>query len=74
MDEIVNVRERLDTAFEKLDRRELRIVRARLMSDDPLTLEALGREMGVSKERVRQLEERVCKKLRGELADFRPAA
>jgi RNA polymerase sigma-32 factor len=72
--EIIGIRARLDTALEKLDQREQRIVRARLMSDEPLTLEALGREMGVSKERVRQLEERVCRKLRGELADFRPAA
>jgi len=64
----------VDVALEKLDVREQRIVRARLMSDEPLTLSALGREMGVSKERVRQLEERVCRKLRGELADFRPAA
>jgi RNA polymerase sigma-32 factor len=44
------------------------------MSDEPITLEELGREMGVSKERVRQLEERVCRKLRGELSDLRPAA
>jgi len=72
--DILGVRERLDVALEKLDVREQRIVRARLMSDEPLTLSALGREMGVSKERVRQLEERVCRKLRGELADFRPAA
>jgi RNA polymerase sigma-32 factor len=74
VEDIHGVRERLDAAFGKLDVREQRIVRARLMSDEPLTLEALGREMGVSKERVRQLEERVCRKLRGELADFRPAA
>lgn len=71
---IDGVREALDGALERLDARERRIVRARLMSDQPKTLEALGNEMGVSKERVRQLEERVRRKLRGELADFRPAA
>ena len=33
-------------------------VQARILSDEPTTLESLGREMGVSKERVRQLEAR----------------
>ncbi len=72
--EINGVRARLGAALAKLSDREQRIVKARLMSDEPLTLEALGREMGVSKERVRQLEERVRSKLRGDLAEFRPAA
>jgi len=72
--EVDGVKNALDEALEKLDDRERRIVHARLMSDEPTTLEQLGREMGVSKERVRQLEERVCRKLRGELADYCPAA
>ncbi len=73
-DVVFGVRQALAEAVEKLDDREQRILRARLMSDEPTTLEALGREMGVSKERVRQLEERVCRKLRAELSEFRPAA
>lgn len=73
-DEVTGVREALCAALDKLTDRERRIVEARLMSEDPTTLEQLGVEMGVSKERVRQLEERIRRKLRVELADFRPAA
>ncbi|UCF48936.1 MAG: RNA polymerase subunit sigma-70, partial [Myxococcales bacterium] len=50
------------------------IVEARILSDEPCTLEALGREMGVSKERVRQLEVRARQKLRDRLEHLRPAA
>ena len=50
------------------------IIEQRIMSDEPRTLEELGREMGVSKERVRQLEVRAREKLRRELAEFQPAA
>lgn len=47
--------------------RERTILRSRLLSDDPITLERLGRRFGVSKERVRQLEERTIAKLKGRL-------
>lgn len=72
--EMAQVHFALEDALTKLSDRERRIVSARLMSDEPVTLEQLGREMGVSKERVRQLEERVRAKLRTDLAAFRPAA
>jgi RNA polymerase sigma-32 factor len=62
------------SALRRLDRRERRIVHARFLSDEPCTLEALGRELGVSKERVRQLEVRVRDKLRESLASCAPAA
>lgn len=61
-------------ALRRLDARERRIVRARFLSEDPCTLEELGKELGVSKERVRQLEVRVRDKLRGALMQFAPAA
>lgn len=61
-------------ALRRLDKRERRIASARLLSDEPSTLEALGRELGVSKERVRQLEVRVRDKLRCALSEFAPAA
>lgn len=69
-----SVREALGDALAALSERERRIVQARMMSEEPCTLEQLGREMGVSKERVRQLEARAREKLRESLADFRPAA
>jgi RNA polymerase sigma-32 factor len=60
--------------MESLTAREQRIVEARILSDEPRTLQALGQEMGVSKERVRQLEVRACQKLRDRLEHLRPAA
>lgn len=68
------VRSALKGALSALESRERRIVQERLMSDEPTTLEALGKEMGVSKERVRQLEQRARGKLREMLAEFKPAA
>ncbi|MFN4089606.1 MAG: RNA polymerase factor sigma-32 [Alphaproteobacteria bacterium] len=57
----------LRDALGELPAREQRIVRCRLLSDEPTTLEALGRELGVSKERVRQLERRALNRLRASL-------
>ena len=57
-------------AVEELDDREQLIIRARLMTEDPPTLQELGNRLGVSKERVRQLEERARTKLRGGLSAF----
>ena len=54
-------------ALKGLTDREQLIVRERMMSDEPATLQKLGEILGVSKERVRQLEERARGKLRGEL-------
>ncbi|MEO8801245.1 MAG: sigma factor-like helix-turn-helix DNA-binding protein, partial [Polyangiaceae bacterium] len=61
-------------ALRDLTDRELLIVRERLMSDEPITLQQLGTLLGVSKERVRQLEERARGKLRDKLGDFREHA
>jgi RNA polymerase sigma-32 factor len=72
--EIAGVREVLGVAMRKLTDRERRIIEARVLSDEPTTLEELGREMGVSKERVRQLEERACDRLRTALARYQPMA
>ena len=71
---VSRVREELDSALASLTVREKRIVEARILAEDPCTLEALGREMGVSKERVRQLEVRARQKLREKLEHLRPAA
>jgi RNA polymerase sigma-32 factor len=51
-----------------LDQREKGILDLRLLSDDPLTLQELGEKFGVSRERVRQIAERLKKRLRDYLA------
>ncbi|MCC6877848.1 MAG: sigma-70 family RNA polymerase sigma factor [Sandaracinaceae bacterium] len=54
-------------ALDKLDPRERIIVERRLLSDDRDTLADIGQTMGLSRERVRQIELRACQKLREEL-------
>jgi RNA polymerase sigma-32 factor len=56
-------------ALTALDDRERLIARKRLMNDEPMTLADLGREIGVSRERARQLELRAKRKLAAVLAD-----
>lgn len=60
-------RQAVRTALEGLSERERAIVAARLLSDRPQTLEQLGATLGVSRERVRQLEQRARAKMRSSL-------
>jgi len=53
----------LSTALETLNDRERRIFEARRLSEDPLTLEDLSVEFGVSRERIRQIEVRAFEKV-----------
>lgn len=54
----------LREALKILNERELEIIRTRRLNDNGVTLEALGEAMGISKERVRQIEARAMQKLR----------
>lgn len=58
----------LGDALGILDSRERYIVERRIMSEDELSLAELGRRLGVSRERARQLEARAKRKLRERLA------
>lgn len=53
----------LKSAMETLNDRERRIFQARRLSEDPITLEDLSGEFGVSRERVRQIEVRAFEKV-----------
>ena len=50
-------------ALDVLNDRERRIFEARRLADDPVTLEDLASEFGVSRERVRQIEVRAFEKV-----------
>jgi RNA polymerase sigma-32 factor len=55
------------TALKALNERELIIITERRLQDDGVTLEMLGKRLGISKERVRQIEHHALKKLRAAL-------
>lgn len=58
------LKEKIQYFAEGLKDKELLIFRQRLLSDQPLTLREIGEQCGISRERVRQIEERVKKKLK----------
>ncbi|MDX8465819.1 RNA polymerase factor sigma-32 [Mesorhizobium sp. VK23B] len=62
----------LKSALGALNARELRIIEERRLSDDGATLESLGEALGISKERVRQIEARAMEKLRAALVKQNP--
>ena len=58
-----NRHQALISALDVLNERERRIFEARRLADDPITLEDLATEFGVSRERVRQIEVRAFEKV-----------
>jgi len=63
-DELSVRRELLSDAMEVLNDREKDILLKRRLQEDPLTLEDLSGEYGVSRERIRQIEAKALRKLR----------
>jgi RNA polymerase sigma-32 factor len=53
----------LREAMDKLTDRERRVFEARRLQDEPVTLEDLSQEFGVSRERIRQIEVRAFEKV-----------
>ena len=62
-EELDNRRRALSDALSVLNDRERRIFEARRLAEDPVTLEELADEFGVSRERVRQIEVRAFQKV-----------
>jgi RNA polymerase sigma-32 factor len=58
------LREKMELFAKNLKDKELVIYRERLLNEEPLTLREIGEKYGISRERVRQIEERVKKKLK----------
>jgi RNA polymerase sigma-32 factor len=72
----INVEAIVRDSLKHLDKRERYIVEKRLMADreDELSLAEIGRRLGVSRERARQLEARARRKLRGRISQISEAA
>ena len=62
-----HIRDHIKTAFKCLNDRELHIIKARKFCDQSQTLESLGKGLCISKERVRQIENRSLEKVKSEL-------
>ncbi|MBT3312342.1 MAG: RNA polymerase factor sigma-32 [Desulfobacterales bacterium] len=68
------LREKVAEFKQKLNERELEIFNLRIFSDEPVTLQDIGDRYGISRERVRQVEKNIIKKMRvffkEEIPDF----
>ncbi|HET9069132.1 MAG TPA: RNA polymerase sigma factor RpoH [Amaricoccus sp.] len=69
-DELENRRELLIAAMGTLNERERHILTERRLKDEPVTLEGLSQEYGVSRERIRQIEVRAFEKLQRKMRDL----
>ena len=54
----------VDEFAKTLEGKELEIFRARLLSEDPVTLQEIGEQFGISRERVRQIENRLKRRFK----------
>ena len=63
-EEVVVLKGSIMQFVKSLKDKELVIFRERILADDPLTLREIGERYGITRERVRQIEERVKKKIR----------
>jgi len=55
----------IKSGFQKLSAREQKVIESRYLKNPPEKLRELGEELGISKERVRQIEVHALKKLKG---------
>lgn len=66
------IQERMREFGETLEDKERAIFEQRMISDEPKTLQELGEVYGVSRERIRQIEERIKRRLRAYLVEHIP--
>lgn len=59
--------EKVQSAMERLSEKEVHVIKNRIMADEPLTLQEIGNQLKLSKERVRQIESEALKKLKREI-------
>ena len=70
-DELDYRRSLFSKAFEVLNEREKEIIKLRKLSENPLKLEELSKKYKISRERVRQIEEKALDKLQKEISNIR---
>ncbi|MDD5492397.1 MAG: RNA polymerase sigma factor RpoD/SigA [bacterium] len=65
-DENVKIPQTIATCLKYLDNKEVRIIKYRygIGGEEPMTLDQIGKKMGVSRERIRQIEKKALSKLR----------
>ncbi len=64
--------EQIGEAMATLKPREREIIEQRLLTETPRTLQDLADEFGISRERVRQVEQKALQKLKGSLGELAP--
>ena len=64
-------KELLNSAMNLLNEREKEIIISRRLSEEPKTLEELSKKYKISRERVRQIEERALEKIQKEISNIR---
>lgn len=75
-EDVIDIERRSEWLYDALgvlNPRELRIIKERRLQDEGATLESLGEKLGISKERVRQIETRAMEKLKSALVKVNPA-
>jgi len=70
-DELNYRRSLFSKAFEVLNEREKEIIKLRKLSENPFKLEDLSKKYKISRERVRQIEEKALEKLQKEISNIR---
>lgn len=63
-DEAMHKKELINAALSKLSDKERFIIENRILKEEPLTLQTIGEQLGITRERVRQIEESALKKLK----------
>ena len=69
-DELTYRKKIFDQAIEILDDREKEIIKSRKLKDKPVKLEELSKKFKISRERVRQIEERAFAKLQKQVSSI----
>ena len=66
------LRRQIKEVRKEMDERELHIFNQRIIAEDPKTLSEIGKEYGISRERVRQIQKDIIGKLRNSFKEYLP--